>query len=131
MSVIDDIAAHLTTAMIVGGSTGWAIYKDWIPPDPDKLVAIFPYPGANPEKGFSLRYPNFQIRVRGEADTAGYDAMRDKLEAIRANLHAITNDTVNSVSYAFVIAISSPLSLGRDKNNRPELSLNFRTAINN
>jgi len=129
--VVDDIFAHLETNSLIGGSSGWTGYKGFMPDSPDNAVGIFNTGGAEPEKGFSLRYPTFQIRVRGVATEAGRTAMIAKEEAIYALLHAIANATINSVSYAYVIASSDLLDMGRDKKRRPEMTRNYRTAINN
>ena len=131
MSVIDDVIAHLTTNSIIEGGTGWEGVIDHMPDSPDKVVAVFPTGGDQPELSATVRYPTFQIRVRGEANVAGYNVMRDKMEAIYSELLGIANEVVNTVTYAFIIPISEVLSLGRDKNNRPEISRNFRTAITN
>lgn len=129
MSIVDDVLAHLTTNSLIGGASGWTGFKDFVPPDPDKVVIISPSGGAGPEKGFALRYPNVQIRVRGEK--AGYAVAQAKLEAIYQLLHAVKNENLNSVSYAYIIATGDVLPLGQDENGRPELTRNFRSAINN
>ena len=131
MSVIDDMIAHLTTNTIIEGSTGWNGVEDHMPDSPDKIVAITPTGGAQPELSVTVRYPTFQVRVRGVKTSAGYDAMKAKMEEIYQSLLVIANETVNSVVYAYVIPSSDVLSMGRDKNNRPEISRNFRSAINN
>lgn len=134
MAVLDDMIAHLTTALIVEGDTGWEAVEDFMPDGentPDTVVALTPTGGPQPELSTTVRYPTFQVRVRGVASSAGYQAMKAKMEEVYQSLLAISNETVNGVEYAYVIPSSEILSMGRDKNNRPEIARNFRSAINN
>ena len=130
MSVLNDIIAHLTSESIIEGGT-WEGVIDNMPDSPDTIVAVTPTGGAQPELTATVRYPTFQIRVRGLASSAGYTAMQAKMEEIYQALLVIANENVNSVNYAYIIPEGEVLSLGRDKNNRPEITRNFRTAITN
>ena len=129
MSVLNDIIAHLNSESIIEGGT-WEGVIDNMPDSPDTIVAVTPTGGAQPELTATVRYPTFQVRVRGLASSAGYTAMQAKMEEIYQALK-IANENVNSVNYAYIIPEGEVLSLGRDKNNRPEISRNFITAINN
>lgn len=128
MSVAQDMIVKLTADGVVDGS--WPGYAQrQLPPEPDQLIQIIQQGGAPAEVSSVIRYPFFQVLVRGAKGE--YDAIQAKMEAVYQSLHPITNETVNSVSYAYVLASSDELDLGPDDNQRQILSRNFRAAINN
>jgi len=123
MALLDDIGSALTTAGLVGGATGWTLYKSYFPDKPDQVVGLFETGGDDPDLTEGTKYdmPSFQVRVRGQEFE--YDTARTKIEAVFSTLHDATVS-----GYIFVFAVNSgPIPLGYDKNNRPDLSWNFQT----
>ena len=106
MAVLDDMKVRLTAAGIIEGSTDWEGVEDFMPDSPDTVVGLFPTGGPQPELSSTVRYPTFQVRVRGEASSAGYQAMKAKMEEVYQSLLTLKNETVNSVVYAYVIPSS-------------------------
>jgi hypothetical protein len=128
MSILDDIATHLETGSptIVGGSTGWTLFKGLMPDSPDQAVALYETGGPPPgqEKGGTrLSEPTFQVRVRAGAHD--YSAARTKIQEVFAEL-----DDATISGYIFVFPLNAgPLPLGQDTNERPHLTWNFRTMV--
>jgi len=128
--LLEDIEAKLVAAGVVGGTTGWAFFKSFIPDSPDKAIVAFETGGEPPDyQGGAFVYPRFQIRVRGGA--RGYQAARVKWQEAFEVLHDGTLIDGNSSppgAYVFCFAIQSgPIPLGDDGNDRPSLAVNFRT----
>lgn len=129
-----DIVDFLAGLGLIDGATGWTSAKEYMPPSPDKIIAVFETPGLEPEivsEGVTetaYDQPGFQIRARGAAH--GYAAMRDKLTAIFAALHGVSiTGTTNNAGYLLVRAVqSAPMNLGHDEKSRPEATWNFLTV---
>lgn len=124
MSILDDIGTHLTSDGVVAGATGWALGKSYMPPDPDKIVAIFETGGGAPDQtpGTAYEFPTFQVRVRGSK--FGYEAARTKIQEV---VDSLNNATVSGYIYIYPVQ-SGPIVLRYDRDdNRPELAWNFAT----
>ena len=125
-----DIAAMLADVSGPGLTEGTNLFISILPELPDAIVAVFDYSGSDPEQNFAYWRPSVQVRVRGarEAYEAAYQLAMD----IRAYLVASHNVTINGSRYIGIWAKGDIISLGRDGNNRPELSVNFaihRTTV--
>lgn len=121
--LLDEIGQFLIDQNLVGGATGWTLAKGWMPPEPNKVVGVFEYPGEPPFAGrIEIDIPAFQIRVRAEKED--YVAARTEIEAIYLALHGYSG-TLSGVYYVMITALASPLPLGRDENERPEIVQNF------
>lgn len=125
--LLDEIEDKLIDSVLAGPATSWEISKGSMPIDPNQIVAIFESPAdSDPETGFTLSYPGFQIRVRGEFDD--YQAPRLKLEAIVDTLHSLRSETLLGTRYVYIFAAGTMIPIGQDENRRFELTQNFRTA---
>lgn len=124
MALLDDIHGRLTAAGVIGGASGWTGYKSYLPDTPDKAVAIYETGGPPPETALAIAYPTFQCRVRGEA--SGYAAARAQAQAVVDALHA--QAAAVGAAYVYLYAANSGvLPLGNDENDRPHLTVNFRS----
>lgn len=136
MSNIDYIATYLESQGEVGGATGWALVKDFMPGSPATMVGLYENSGLPPEVGFPLRYPDFQVKVRAKASAAGASAAKAKLASIYNVLHdngsgGVINATLaTSHFYCYVKAASDIITLGRDEQDRMQYTQNYNTAIN-
>jgi hypothetical protein len=120
--LIDDVYNKLIADAIAGGATGWACYKGYAQPKPDKLVTIIETGGIDPINvmgGLDAGRPSFMVMVRGEAHD--YTQVRAKIEAIGAALHFYT------VNGRFMAISGSFVPLGEDENGRHSITLNFDT----
>lgn len=119
---VNAIAAHLVTAGLAGGSTGWTVSKLRSIDTPDQLIVVRETGGLEPEQATDRRYrrPTFQIEVRGSREDA--QAPSEKAEAI---LTALDRATVSGFT-VFRAQQSTPFGLGLDGNGRPSFAVNFR-----
>ena len=124
MSILDDIGAQLTSDDVVGGVTGWTLFKSYQPKSPDKTITIYETGGPEPDQtpGTGYDFPTFQVRGRGAE--FGYEALRSKMQDV---FNSINNATISGYVYIFAVD-SGPIPLGYDKeDNRPQLTWNFKT----
>lgn len=131
MALLDDIGDHLVAALVVGGATGWTLAKGFMPPSPDKVVALFETPGLEaghvPDLGSEEAFdqPGLQVRVRGSA--FDYATARTKIQEAFEALHG--NEPVVTSGEPLIVYInavqSAPLPMGLDGSNRPEMTWNF------
>lgn len=124
MALLDDILARLDAESVTGGATGWETSISFLPDAPNKVIAVFETGGDVPEMamgGVNYPKPTFQIRIRG--DVFEYQDARTKAqEALVALQRHQVNDQI------FMAVQSAPLSLGNDKNDRPNMTINFRVT---
>lgn len=129
--LITDVLDFLEDQGLVAGATGWTRAAGFMPPSPDKVVAVFETPGEPPEMvkagSAETKYdtPGFQVRVR--AGNFDYAAARAKIGAIYRALHGSTlAPATGDPAYLLVRGVQSgPLPLGLDQANRPDMTWNF------
>lgn len=121
---LEEIEDELVLQNLVGGDTGWKLYKSDLPPQPDKAVAIIESTSLPPETTSAIDYRNFTVLVRGLSD--GYVEAQAKAQAIYNGLHAADLGT----KWVYCYASSAVLPLGKDETSRPIFSINFRTMRN-
>tara|TARA_R110000787_G_scaffold7296_6_gene25056 strand:- start:14704 stop:15150 length:447 start_codon:yes stop_codon:yes gene_type:complete len=144
MALLSDIGQLLTDNGLVDGVSDYTLRLGMMPTDPDRVVALYEYPGRPPEPTPStvpqspnnpaptdpttwVTYPTLQVRVR--SPKGEYAEARAKVEAIFRYLHARLGVVVGTRSYLHILAQSDPLPLGQDDVGRPELTQNFTTVI--
>lgn len=135
--LLDDIASWLETEGVVGGSTGWPIYKSFIPPDDpanpqSQLIAIFETPGEQPD---IIRDPNIGeqpfditgLQVRGRSAVNGYKDLAAQMKLIFNALHQNEPPSaqVSGEHYVYIYAKSGILPMGKDEQNRDEVTQNY------
>jgi hypothetical protein len=93
-----------------------------MPDQPNNAVCLYDAGGA--EQGqFAYEQPNIQVIVRNINYQTGYSLCRD----IKYYLHQErNNETWNGTRYISISCRSDILTLGQDKKNRYEWSINFR-----
>lgn len=125
-----DIATMLDGGSGLGLNQGVNLFVSVLPEAPDAIVAIFDYSGDDPEQNFEYWRPSVQVRVRGARED--YETPYQLAMAIKAQLVASHNVTIGDTRYIGIWSKGDIMSLGRDANQRPELSMNFqihRTTI--
>lgn len=135
--LLDDIGAWLTAQNVVGGTTGWTLYKGFLPPDPDppdptldQLVCIFETPGgqadiirdfSNGEKPFDT--PGIQVRIRGTVD--GYAALQAQADVVFNALHQNEPPKTATQNYVYIYLKNGNLPMGKDSSNRDTIIQNY------
>lgn len=130
LSLLDAIAMHLTSQGLVDGTSGWGLAKGWMPPEPDRVIALFEYAGSPPQNAAPLDRPGLQVRLRGDKQqvSGAYAAARAQIERIRESLHAVGAEVIAPAVRA-VVATQSVFPLGLDDNHRIEFACNFECWI--
>jgi hypothetical protein len=100
------------------------LFVSEMPDAPDAAVCIFDTGGYAPEVDYEYKRPTVQVLVRGRRD--GYLAAHALAADILDVLNGLHNETINSTRYIGIWAEGDVISLGRDGNGRPLLSMNFR-----
>jgi hypothetical protein len=132
MPLLDAIADWLITQGVVGGSTGWPMFRGFVPPDPDQAIIVTEIPGEDTDIIRDLTIGEqpfdtvgFQIRGRGAVNN--YQSLRNQMQVVFQALHQMEPPTVQGERFVFIYAkTSGPLPMGKDTQNRDELSWNFR-----
>lgn len=110
MSMIAEIESILTVQNLYIGS---------MPKTPDSAVAIYNTGGFPRELTDSeMEINTFQVKVR----SATYDAGQTVCELVKDQLHGYSDDE----HLLLIQQMGGTMDLGRDENNRPLFSLNFR-----
>jgi len=126
--ILDELATYLQGQGVASTSqsAAWALFKGYEPSTPDKCISLFETGGDPNEQNVNtpIDRPTFQLRVR--ADDYGYSTGRAKIAAARTALELIGNSTLSSRRYIHVVAMSEPVSLGLDENQRPRWVQNYR-----
>lgn len=124
--LVTEVLDYLEAQGLIAGATGWGRSAGYLPPDPDKVVAVYITPGVQPEVvrdgSTETAYDEPGFQVRGRSDRFGYEELETKMRAIYQALHgvAIANN------YVLVTADqSAPLPMGMDENGRPGMTWNF------
>ena len=106
----------------------WSMHISKLPNKPDKAIAIFDSGGAetaNPK--WLLDYRTFQVMVRGGAND--YVEAFNKTAEVKDALLGLPAQTVEGDRWDGVTLIGDITFVGRDENDRPMLSVNFRVII--
>jgi hypothetical protein len=125
-------AKTLLVAASVGSATptaDWSVHVSKMPPLPNKAIAIFDSGGTGegPNPKWLLDYRTMQVRIRSEPDD--YVGAFDKAQQVKDTLLGLPAQTVGSDVWDGVTILSDITFIGRDDNDRPELSINFRLII--
>lgn len=115
---------------MAGSTADWGIFSGFMPPLPDRAVAIFESGGRESVRAMSesagktpAERPRVQVLVRGQP--FDYQQARLKANDVFKVLDQLGETTVNSTRYLWMAAVQSPFSLGQDENNRPEIACNY------
>lgn len=127
-------AKTLLVAASVGSNTptaDWGIHISAMPDDrdvPNKAIAIFDTGGTeNSNPKWLLDYKSIQVRVRSNSND--YTGAYAKIAEVKDVLLGLEAQTVSGDRWDGVTAIGDITYIGRDKNDRPELVMNFRLII--
>lgn len=129
--LITDVLDFLEDLNLVGGATGWRRAAGFLPPSPDRVIAVFETTGLEPELvrvgSTEQAYDNPGFQVRGRGAEWGYADLRDRMGKIYRALHGSElAPATGAPAYVYVHAVQSgPLTLGLDDSNRPGMTWNF------
>lgn len=123
MALFDDIQTRLSGQALVGGTTGWEAWSNWMPDSPDKVVLITEVPGPSPQDYSATDRRQFEVRTRAGKD--GTAEAESKADAVFRDLHRLGDTTLNGVSYGGIRALDSPHWFRVDDSQRDEFLVTF------
>ncbi len=110
---------------VFGSPAGWSINVASEPDTPDTAITVYDTGGETPDTDQLDRHPTFQVRVRGP----NYDDAYAKIDDIAYFLANARPGVLDGTRYAAFVITSDIASLGKDDNNRHQLTVNFRVPI--
>jgi len=133
MTLLDAVATYLVanTTLTVGGTTGTLAKAQMLDTQPDTVAVLYETGGAASEYAFSTstgqaqviyERPNLQLLSR----SATYQTARTVAETVYTTLDGLGDMTMSGTRYLDVDAVQAPFSIGRDKQERELVSVNFR-----
>jgi len=128
--LLDDISDLLTT-----GGMGETFYKAWMPEQPDQCIGLYETDGLGPIMAMSggpgsspLEDPVAKLEVAGVqvlGRDSDYQTLRLNMQEVYTNLNGLSERTINSTRYSYIVAEQVPIGLGRDESGRSMMSLNL------
>ena len=106
-----------------GATSGWGVYIGAFPSTLDTTILVNATGGRPPYPHLLLNMPSVQVMTRGAKN--GYQAARDKLEAIVNRLLGMDTTVLQGDTFRSCNQIGDIAYLGQDDNTRPIFSANF------
>jgi len=125
--IIYDLLDDAGSVIASDPDTAWSAHISKTPSSPHAVISIFDTGGFNPNPALQIDQVTVQVLVRGEP--TGYLAAYQKAQDIKDTLLGTDSQDVGSDRVVSVTMIGDIAFLGRDSNDRPELSVNFRMIL--
>jgi len=108
------------------GVLGTDLFYSRMPVSPQDCVIVYDNSGAPPmlqlvKERSTYSYHSIHIRSRATK----YDTAHEKLMAISTYLHGLHHVVLGDTYYALVRAVTAPVHLHYDENDRPVLLVNY------
>lgn len=129
-TILESIGDYLVTNS--HGTLGVNLFLGTLPESPDVCTAVYENSGTPPSftmgsGGIAIDYPMIQVISRAEKED--YPTARDRVEAIRNLLAAVTDVTISDVQILRIEPMGNVNLLGIDPKQRPLVSVNFRCLV--
>lgn len=124
------VKALLAVSPAVSGATptsDWGVNISKMPTTPVKVIALFDTGGPNPHPSLLLDYKSVQVQVRGGPNDNAVVAQ--KAQDIKDRLLGIDSQDVLGDRLVSVTGIGDITFMGRDTDDQPTYSLNFRLIV--
>ena len=131
--ILDDFATYIaanSTVFTVGVNLAKSINLDSAPV-PDTITSLYEQPGFSPVHVFSTGNPvdraYSQPAVQTLSRSTSYQTARNHAEIVFNLLDGYSGSlpTATGTNYLSIVAVQSPFSIGRDKNDRFLISCNY------
>ena len=126
-SIIRSLLAAEVGIIDANPANAWSAHLSQTPSTPDRVISIFDVGGINPNPAIQIDQVSVQVQVRGNAN--GYLAAYQKAQDIKDALLGIDSLTLGTDRVVSITMLGDISFLGRDNNDRPELSVNFRMIL--
>lgn len=135
MTYVSKSPAQLAMDLIPSGvgsftdpTNAWKLLVGRMIDQPDTQIGFFDAPGQAPDPKWLLDYPAVQVIVRGAPQ--GYEVAAQKMRDVYdVLLGADPRQNANGDWVDAITVLSTPVGMGYDKQDRPEVSGNFRMII--
>jgi hypothetical protein len=126
-NILRDVLAQTPAVIHALPAGDWGAHISVLPITPTKAVALFDTGGTNPNPALLLDYQTVQIQVRGGKN----DAMQTyaKAKEIKDRLLGCPSQDIDGDRLVSVGGIGDITFVGRDDNDQPIFSLNFRLIV--
>jgi len=111
-------------ASLLDDALDWDVFYSKKPTTPDNLVICHDTGGFPSNPRFLMDSPTVQIEIRGNKDE--YDEAMGIAEEVHELLLGHSQVTINGTLYVGIWSMGRINDLGRDDNDRPLLSTNWR-----
>ncbi len=115
------------TVGVFGATTGWGIYVGSQPEDPDSVITLTDSPGETANPKFSLDFPRWTVRVRGNPND--YTSAYDKSKEIKDVLQGLLPQSLSGTFYDGIFIVGDIFFLQSDRKGRPEFISNWRGIL--
>ncbi len=128
-----DTAVGIKDLLVAAGigtfaaTSGWGIYINKEPTDPDTVVTVTTSGGTNPNPKWLIDFPSAQVMIRGAPN--GYVAAQAKAQEVKDALLGLPSQDLNGDRWDSITMAGDIAPLGYDETNRPRFSLNFNLII--
>lgn len=123
MSVISDIAQYLEDEGL--GTLATDIFFSYVPGDLTSGLVVLDTGGPQPDPDIPTKNPTFQVFIRA----TDYSTGKALLDSTRSSLHRISNQTIGSTYFYYILATSEGGHIGLNDAGQDEFSINFQTLI--
>ncbi len=126
MALLDAVGSILQTGSV--GTLATNLFLAQMPDSPDACVVVLENQGASPEYTFGVSVTQVdrpRIRVVARAAANDYVAAKTKIEAARAVLGAVRNQSLEGVVIMCVLDTSGTYPLQYDGEDRPLIGCDF------
>lgn len=108
-------------------SADWGVHYGTLPTTPDRVIVIRSSGGMEPNPKWLLDYPSLQVIVRGGVND--YITGRAKAQAVKDTLLGLDSQDINGDRWDSITMVGDVTDAGRDENNRPLTTANFKFII--
>jgi hypothetical protein len=121
--MLHDIALYLQSQGV--GTAGVDIFESYLPPKPDKVLALYETGGSESELAAAIDRPTFQVMARAKT----WDEARAFAFQAYDKLNGLSEQVLNGTRYLLIVSTSGFLSAGLDESGRPLCTVNFRCIV--
>lgn len=124
-SPAEGLRAIMVAEGVIEGATGWKGTVGGLT-SADAQITFIDHGGRGGEVKVAIDYPSVQLIIRGSKAQGGYTAAFAKAKAAFDTLMGIDTPNATWAGLVSCVATSQPQWLGRDDQDRPMFSLNFK-----
>ena len=117
-----DIATMIQASDMGFGTLQTDLFVGEMPTSPNNCIAVYDTGGYEPSPGMSYERPTVMIKVRNTSYDAGFTIAQQ----ITNDFNGRHNEEYGLYRYIGIWVVNGPNALGKDDNNRNELSINLR-----